>query len=94
MTEHGAGSGDGTVSGYAISSVVWTLDSDAPREIDSVSFDVSPSGGAGSPTEVLSTVDNGSTWISCTGGPTTWTCTFGAGVIASTANPLRIVSVE
>lgn len=95
LVERGAGSSVGTVSGYSISNVVYTLDGDAPNAVNQVAFSVSPSGGASAATEVYASVDNGATWVTCAGGSPNWTCNLG-GVAASTINggTLRIVTVE
>lgn len=95
LVERGAGGGVGTVSGYSISNVVWTLDGDAPNAVNSVAFSVSPSGGAAAAAEVYVTIDGGSTWVACGGGPPNWSCNLG-GVAASTieGGTLRIVTVE
>ncbi len=95
LAERGAGSGTGTVSGYTISNVAYTLDGDAPNAVNQVAFSVSPSGGAPAAAQVYVTVDGGTTWIACAGGPPNWTCNLG-GVAASTinGNTLRIVTVE
>ncbi len=95
LAERGAGSGTGTVSGYSISNVAYTLDGDAPNAVNQVAFSVSPSGGAPAAVQVYVTVDGGATWVACAGGPPNWSCNLG-GVAASTidGNTLRIVTVE
>jgi hypothetical protein len=95
VPESGAGDGTGTVSGYTISSVHWNPDAADPDEVDSVVFDIVPTGGAGAPDEVYVTVDGGTTWISC-GAPvgTTSTCTFGAGVLTSGITTLQVTAYE
>ncbi len=93
VPESGAGDGTGTVSGYTISAVAWTVDAVNPEEMDSVTFTVTPTAGAGAATEVYATVDGGTTWITCAGGPS-WTCTFAAGVLVTAIVDLQVVAVE
>ncbi len=93
VPETGAGDGTGTVSGYTISAVAWTVDAVNPSEMDSVTFTVTPTAGASAATEVYATVDGGTTWITCAGGPS-WTCTFAAGVLVTAIVDLQIVAVE
>lgn len=97
VPETGAGDGSGTVSGYTISNVDYTLLSSSPNKLESVAFDVAAAAGAGAAGEVQITVDGGTTWISCTGPViNTWTCTFGSGSEPTVlgAISLRVVAVE
>lgn len=80
VPESGAGEGVGTVSGYTIANIDYTLLTTDPTKISSVSFDVTPTSTAETPDDVKISVDAGTTWISCTG-PTTnsWACAFATG---------------
>src|SRR5947208_1928990 len=76
------GDGAGTISGYTISTVKYTLNSTDPRNIDTVTFntDVAPPSGA---TVKIRLVSSGSTWYSCTFSGTAVTC------IAVTGNSME-----
>ncbi len=77
VPESGAGEGVGTVSGYTVANIDYTLLATDPTKVSSVTFDVTPTSGAQTPDEVKISVDSGTTWVSCTG-PTTnnWACAF------------------
>jgi len=97
VPETGAGEGTGTVSGYTISNIAYTLLTTDPSKVESLSIDVAPTEGAGAAGDVRITVDAGTTWISCTGPvTTTWTCTFGSGSepeISAISN-LEVIAME
>jgi len=97
VPETGAGEGSGTVSGYTISNVAYTLLVADPTKVASVSIDVAPKSTAGPAAVVRISVDAGVTWVSCTG-PTvnTWLCTFGTGSepeISTIAN-LEVIAMD
>jgi hypothetical protein len=93
VPESGAGDGSGTISGYTISNISYALNAATPSNIDSVSFDVTPTAGAGAASTVYVQL-NGATWDSCanTGG-NTWSCNL-TGVTALAAANLRVVAAE
>ena len=67
-----AGEGMGNITGYVVSSVVYTLDSGTPSEFDSVDFTLSANA-----SDVYAGIGDGlgtTYWIDCTGGPLNWTC--------------------
>jgi hypothetical protein len=79
VPESGAGDGTGTVSGYTITNINYTLLASDPSSVESLTLDVAPTAGAGPATDVRITVDGGTTWVTCTGPVgSTWTCTFAA----------------
>ena len=97
VPEIGAGEGSGTVSGYTISNVDWTLLSSSPNKLSSISFDVAPTGSAGAAGDVRISIDGGTNWITCTGSTgSTWACSFGSGSEPSVSaiNSLQVVAVE
>lgn len=96
VPESGAGDGTGTVSGYTITNIDYTLDGTDPSTMASVTFDVaSTSGTAGDATDVRITVDSGTTWITCVAGtPPAWTCTFGTPPSVLLITDLQVVAVE
>jgi hypothetical protein len=97
VPESGAGDGSGTISGYDITNIDYTLLTSDPTKVESVSFDVTATAGASTPDDVRVTVDAGTTWITCTG-PTTdnWSCAFGTGSEPSVSDLslLQVVAVE
>lgn len=66
-----AGSGSGTISGYSVSNVAYTLDPTTPTNLNAVTFDLDKSAGS-----VKAQVDSSSgDWYSCTNTTgTTWSC--------------------
>lgn len=97
VPESGAGDGTGTVSGYTISNVTYALLTSNPAKISSLSLDVAATGGGGAATSVRITVNNGTTWITCSG-PTgsTWSCAFGSGAepLVSSVSALQVVAAQ
>ncbi len=77
VPESGAGEGVGTISGYTIANISYTLLTTDPTKVSSVAFDVTPTSGADAPKAVKISVDSGTTWVTCSG-PTedNWTCAF------------------
>lgn len=97
VPETGAGEGSGTVSGYTITNVNYTLLSSNPAKLQTVSFDVAATAGAGAASLVKISVDSGTTWIACIGPVgSTWTCTFGSGSEPSVSaiTSLKVVAVD
>lgn len=84
-----AGDGSGTVSGYTVSNINYNLSMSNPSQIDSVSFTLDASAG-----DVYVSVDGGTTWTACTGGPTNWTCDFSPDVNVLPVNSLRVVAAD
>jgi hypothetical protein len=88
-----AGDGSGAVSGYTVTNVHYTLDTD-PSKIAAVSFTLNtavPTGGT-----LKITLDGGTNWFSCTVNTTTPSCTTtGAGqpTVLAAAN-LRVVAAQ
>jgi hypothetical protein len=85
-----AGDGQGAISGYAISSIAYDLDSDGdPTDIDGVSFTLDA---AASQAHV--SFDGGATWSSCTiTGGTSVNCTGLAENVLATVS-LRVVAAN
>ncbi|MEW6404450.1 MAG: hypothetical protein AB1649_21855 [Chloroflexota bacterium] len=96
VPESGAGDGTGTVSGYTITNIDYTLLASDPTKLQLVEFDVNPTAGAGAATDVRITVNAGVTWITCTNVVAHWTCTFGVGSEPSVSaiSNLQVVAVE
>lgn len=96
VPESGAGDGTGTVSGYTITNINYTLLASDPTKVDQVEFDVAATSGAGDAGDVRITVDAGTTWITCTNAVNHWTCDFGVGSEPSVSaiSNLQVVAVE
>ncbi|MBS1250444.1 MAG: hypothetical protein MAG431_02038 [Chloroflexi bacterium] len=94
VEDGGAGDGTGTISGYEITGITYTLDGTDPSKVASVQFDVaSTSGNASDPTSVSITVDDGTNWVSCSAGATT-TCTFSSQPSVSNMEDLQVVASQ
>ena len=84
-----AGDGQGTISGYVVSSVHYTLDTD-PTKMDSVAFTLDHPAG-----DVRVSLDHGTSWTTCSvSGGTGVTCTFGSPEDVLPADQLRVVAVS
>jgi hypothetical protein len=97
VPESGAGEGVGTVSGYTISNIAYTLLTTDPTKVSSVAFDAAATSGAEAPSTVKVSVDSGSTWIACTGPVTnTWTCTFTSESepLVSAISSMQVIAVQ
>ena len=84
-----AGDGAGTISGYAVSNVAYTLNASNPQQLDKVEFDLD----AAASTVKVRLQTTGS-WYDCTNtSGNHWSCdTPGQGV--QPANELRVVAVQ
>jgi hypothetical protein len=84
-----AGQGTGTVSGYAVSSVAYTLNAAVPSNIDAVTFTLTPS----SATLVKAQLAAGGTWYACTNTAGSVSCaTTSPQMTATTAATLNVVA--
>lgn len=86
-----AGDGTGTVSGYTVSAIDYTLDATDPGLIDKVNFTLDSDPGTG---EVRANVDD--IWVTCSNVTTAVTCDWADGteptVLGATA--LRVVVAQ
>jgi hypothetical protein len=90
-----AGDGSGTISGYTVlsTSIHYTLDANAPQNIDSVTFTTTSAITNGSAVRIKLVVA-GSTWYTCTvAGGTNVTC-IATGANVGTADSLRLVVAD
>lgn len=78
-----AGYGSGTVSGYDVTNVSWDLNNTDPTFVDGVSFDVAPNASEVQARATWTGGDSG--WVSCSGGATSFTCTFPANTVGTQA---------
>jgi hypothetical protein len=95
--DSGAGDGSGTIYGYEISNIAYTLNSTNPSNIDSVEFDIDDLGGVlGDPSTVQIELEGGSgSWYSCTVSSGHATCnTTSPSQDVLGATELRVVAVD
>lgn len=84
-----AGQGTGTVSGYTVSSVAYTLNASNPANIDAVTFTISPS----TATTVKAQLVSAGTWYSCTNTSGSVSCaTTSPQMTVATAATLNVVA--
>ena len=85
-----AGDGQGTISGYTVTNVVYTLDATNPANISKVAFTLS------SAASVVQVSLTGSTpYQSCTvSGGTNVTCTFSTEPTVLSATALRVIATQ
>ena len=84
-----AGQGTGTVSGYTVTGVGYTLNGATPSNIDAVTFTISPS----SATTVKAQLAGGGTWYSCTNTAGAVSCaTTSPQMTVATAATLNVVA--
>ena len=86
-----AGSGSGAISGYTVTSVVYTLNASNPNNIDQVAFTIAPT----SATTVKIRLD-GVTWYACANAAGSVTCntTVGTQATVAPATSLEVVAVQ
>ncbi len=73
-----AGSGDGTVGGYAITTVTYTLDPTDHSDLDSVDIVLDQAADY-----VEARITGAGAWAVCTGSGTNWSCPVGGTVLAA-----------
>ena len=66
-----AGAGSGTISGYTVSSIAYTLNSTTPTNLDQVAFTIFPAAASTVKVQLAS----GGSWYSCTNSTGSVTCT-------------------
>ena len=85
-----AGKGEGTISGYTVSGVAYTLASN-PANVDSVAFTLS----SAATTVKAKLVQASSTYTSCSvSGGTSVTCDFSPDISVVSADELSVVAVQ
>jgi hypothetical protein len=92
-----AGDGEGTISGYTVSNVTYTLNSTDPSLLDSVSMTITPDNGGTAPTTVKVQLVNGGTWYDADGSGTSWSVDLSAvtpSVTAASVDNLRVVAAN
>ncbi len=84
-----AGDGSGTISGFTITNVSYTLNPSNPANISATTFTISPA----SASQVYVSLDGGTNWTSCTNAAGSVSCSL-TGVTAAGATSLRIVAAD
>ena len=86
-----AGSGSGTISGYTVSSIAYTLNSTTPTNLDQVAFTISPA----TASTVKAQLASGGSWYSCTNSSGSVTCnTTSPQATAAGATQLTVVAAD
>lgn len=87
-----AGDGAGTVSGYTVSAIKYTLNSSNPRNADSVSFTLDSAPAVGS--SLRAQLTDGGAWHTCTNSGASVTCAITGGVALTSIDQLRVVAAD
>jgi hypothetical protein len=86
-----AGSGSGTISGYTVSAVAYTLNATTPSDIDSVAFTLS----ATATTAKAKIVSGSTTYTACTiTGGVNVSCNFSPDIAITTADQLSVIATS
>lgn len=86
-----AGAGSGTISGYTVSGVAYTLNATTPTNLDQVAFTIAPTAA----TTVKAQLAAGGTWYSCTNTAGSVTCnTTSPQATVAGATLLTVVATE
>lgn len=87
-----AGDGVGTISGYNVTNVAYTLNNSNPSNIDKVTFTLN----AAASTVKISLVNGGSIYSCTNTGSTNWSCDtiVPTQATVSAANELRVIATE
>ena len=85
-----AGSGSGTVSGYTVSSLAYTLDATTPTNLDAVTFTISPTTGT-----VKVRLTAAGSWYACTNTSGSVSCaTTSPQATVSSVDSLTVVAAQ
>ena len=86
-----AGSGSGTISGYTISSVAYTLNATTPTNLDQVAFTISPTAAS----TVKAQLAAGGSWYTCANAAGSVTCnTTSPQATVAAATQLTVVATQ
>ena len=86
-----AGSGSGTISGYTVSGIAYTLNATTPSDIDSMTFTLN----ANATTAKAKIVSGSSTYTACTiSGGVNVTCDFSPDIAITTADQLSVIATS
>lgn len=84
-----AGEGSGTISGFTVSAIHYSLDSANPANVNGVSFTLAPAPAAGA--TVRAALNSGA-YVTCTEASGTWSCPVTGGVLGATS--LKVVAAD
>ena len=86
-----AGSGSGTISGYTVSGIAYTLNATTPSDIDSMTFTLS----ATAATAKAKVVSGSTTYTNCSiAGGVNVTCDFSPDIAITTADQLSVIATS
>lgn len=86
-----AGAGSGTISGYTVSNIAYTLNSTTPTNLDQVAFTISPAAASTVKVQLAA----GGSWYSCTNTTGSVTCTTTSPqATAAAATQLTVVAAQ
>ncbi|GMV85234.1 MAG: hypothetical protein AMXMBFR80_10900 [Dehalococcoidia bacterium] len=92
VTDSRAGDGAGTVDGYTVSNIHYTLDGTDPSVLDAVDFDLDNGADVNN---VKVQFNSAGSWYGCTGGPTSFSCDVSGGsVTVLSVTGLRVVAAD
>lgn len=90
------GDGAGSISGYAVGNVSYTLNFDDPTRLDAVSFDIDA--GDVMPEVMVKLVSDSTTWHDCAVStaqvPARATCALGGSVTVADVDEVRVVAAQ
>lgn len=91
-----AGDGSGTISGYAVSNVHYTLDTNNPSTVTNLSFTINPALPSGGTGTARISLNGGSTWLlsNACSGTTTVSCSIPSGTTVTSLATLRVVAAQ
>lgn len=85
-----AGDGAGTISGYTVSAVAYSLSASDPTRIDKTTFTLDAAATAPVKAKLVS---SSTTYTDCTNtGGNNWSCDFSPDVAVTTADELRVIA--
>jgi len=84
-----AGEGSGTISGFTVSAIHYTLDAANPANVTGVSFTLAPAPASGA--TVRAALNSGA-YVSCTVTSGTWSCPVTGSVLGATS--LKVVAAD
>ncbi len=86
-----AGAGSGTISGYTVTNVAYSLNATTPTNVDQVAFTIAPTAASTVKVQLAS----GGSWYSCTNAAGSVTCaTISPQATAAAATQLSVVAVQ
>ena len=86
-----AGSGSGTISGYTVSGIAYTLNATTPSDIDSMTFTLN----ADAATVKAKVVSGSTTYTNCSiAGGVNVTCDFSPDIAITTADQLSVIATS